>query len=45
MAGKEYDFARIEKKWQKYWDENRTFRAEDFSDKEKFYCQIGRAHV
>lgn len=27
----------IEKKWQKYWDENHTFRAEDPSNKEKYY--------
>ena len=33
----EYDFREIEKKWQKYWLENRTFRAEiDFS-RPKYY--------
>ena len=33
----EYDFTRIEKKWQQYWLENKTFKAEDVSDKEKLY--------
>ncbi len=28
---------RIEPKWQKYWLENKTFRAEDFSNKPKYY--------
>lgn len=28
----------IEKKWQKYWDENHTFRAEDPSNKKKYYA-------
>ena len=32
-----YDFAAIEKKWQTYWDENKTFRAEDLSPKQKLY--------
>lgn len=35
-----YDHAAIEKKWQKFWDENETFRAEDHSDKPKYYCLI-----
>ncbi|MBR2641730.1 MAG: leucine--tRNA ligase [Lentisphaeria bacterium] len=34
----EYDFKSIEAKWQKYWDEHKTFRAEDYSDKPKFYA-------
>lgn len=33
-----YDFNKIEAKWQKYWAENQTFNAENNSDKEKFYC-------
>ncbi len=33
----EYDFNSIEKKWQKYWDENSSFRAEDGSSKPKYY--------
>lgn len=32
-----YDFNEIEAKWQKYWAENQTFKAENNSDKEKFY--------
>lgn len=34
---KKYDFAAIECKWQKYWDEHGTFRAEEHSSKPKFY--------
>jgi leucyl-tRNA synthetase len=33
-----YDFREIEKKWQKYWEENRTFHAEIDRSKPKFYC-------
>ncbi len=33
----EYDFAAIEKKWQGYWEVNKTFRAEDISEKQKLY--------
>ncbi len=40
MLKKEYEFPKIEAKWQKYWDDNKTFRAEDFSDKKKFYCLV-----
>ena len=33
-----YPFTRIEAKWQKYWDENKTFKALDnLSDKPKYY--------
>ena len=34
-----YDFQKIEKKWQKYWDDNKTFKTDvwDFS-KPKFYA-------
>ncbi|MBQ7188227.1 MAG: leucine--tRNA ligase [Kiritimatiellae bacterium] len=35
----EYDFTAIEKKWQKYWDEHKTFRTLDFvPGRPKFYC-------
>jgi len=34
----DYNFTEIEKKWQKYWLENKTFKAVDFSDKPKFYA-------
>ena len=33
----EYNFREIEKKWQEYWHDNRTFRAEDKSSKPKYY--------
>ena len=33
----QYNFNEIEAKWQKFWAENQTFKAENTSDKEKFY--------
>jgi leucyl-tRNA synthetase len=33
-----YPFAEVEPRWQKYWVERKTFRAEDFSPKPKYYC-------
>ncbi len=33
----DYDFRAIEKKWRAYWAEQKTFRAENDSEKEKFY--------
>ncbi|TRZ46285.1 leucine--tRNA ligase [Robertkochia solimangrovi] len=33
-----YNFNEIEAKWQKYWSENQTFKAENNSDKPKFYA-------
>lgn len=32
-----YNYNEIEAKWQKYWAENQTFKAENNSDKPKFY--------
>ena len=32
-----FDHRTIEKKWQKYWEENKTFKTEENSDKPKFY--------
>ncbi|MDX1362699.1 MAG: class I tRNA ligase family protein [Arenibacter latericius] len=32
-----YDFKKIEEKWQRYWAKNQTFKIENNSDKEKFY--------
>jgi len=32
-----YDFKEIEPKWQKYWDEHESFKAETGSSKPKFY--------
>lgn len=33
----EYKFSHIENKWQKYWEENQTFRVENNSQKPKYY--------
>lgn len=33
-----YDFTEIERKWQKYWDENKTFYGEIDRTRPKFYC-------
>ena len=33
-----YNHLDIEKKWQKYWLKNQTFKTEETSDKEKFYA-------
>ncbi len=33
----QYNFNDIEAKWQKYWAENQTFKAENQSDKPKYY--------
>ncbi len=33
----DYDFASIEKKWQDYWEERKTFKTEDVSEKPKLY--------
>lgn len=33
-----YNHIAIEKKWQKYWDEFETFKAEDFAKKPKYYA-------
>ena len=35
-----YDFAAIEKKWQKIWDENHTFKASEDYSKPKFYALV-----
>ena len=32
-----YDFKNIEKKWQKYWLDNKTFKADNNSEKPKYY--------
>lgn len=36
----EYNPTEIESKWQKYWEENDLYRAEDFSDKKKTYLLV-----
>ena len=33
-----YNFKSIEEKWQKFWEENKTFKAEIDKTKKKFYC-------
>src|ERR1043165_9977967 len=33
----EYNFREVEKKWQKYWKENKTFKTENKSSKPKYY--------
>ena len=33
----EHDFSKIEKRWQNYWDANKTFKAHDGSDLPKYY--------
>ncbi len=35
-----YNFAQIEKKWQKIWEEQKTFAAVDISDKPKYYSLV-----
>ena len=32
-----YDFKKIEAKWQKYWEENQSFKVTEDPDKEKYY--------
>jgi leucyl-tRNA synthetase len=34
----EYNFSAIEKKWQKFWLEHKTFKTDDAACGEKFYC-------
>ncbi|MCZ6674907.1 MAG: class I tRNA ligase family protein, partial [Verrucomicrobia bacterium] len=34
---KDYNFNEIEAHWQNFWAENKTFQAEDFSEKPKYY--------
>ena len=33
-----YNFSEIEEKWQKKWDEEKIFKVEEDSEKEKYYC-------
>lgn len=37
---KTYDFKSIEKKWQKFWDDDQTFRASKDHTKPKFYALV-----
>ena len=36
----EYNFKEIEQKWQKYWEDNDSFKAENNSEKPKFYALV-----
>ncbi len=36
----DYNFTAIEQKWQKYWDDNKSFRAENDYSKPKFYALV-----
>ena len=33
-----YNFKSVEKKWQKFWEDNKTFKATKLKNKKKFYC-------
>ena len=33
-----YNFSEIEKKWQKYWEDNKLFESVEDDTKKKFYC-------
>ncbi|MFA6131149.1 MAG: alpha/beta fold hydrolase [Patescibacteria group bacterium] len=35
-----YDHKNIDAKWQARWEKEKTFHAEDFSEKPKFYCLV-----
>jgi len=38
MEPERYNFKIIEKKWQEYWEENKSFEAKIIKNKKKFYC-------
>ena len=40
MENRDYDFSAIEKKWQKFWDDHKTFKATEIPGKEKLYVQV-----
>ena len=35
-----YNFTKVEKKWQKYWEKNKTFKAINGSEKEPYYVLV-----
>ena len=51
MEPDRYNFKVVEEKWQKYWEKNKSFKAEIIQDKKKFYClemfpyPSGRIHM
>ena len=38
MSTDRYNFKLVEEKWQKFWSDNKIFKAEIKKDKKKFYC-------
>lgn len=40
MSNREYEFNKIELKWQEFWDGTGLFRMKEDCDKEKFYCLV-----
>ena len=38
MEPERYNFKIVEKKWQKHWEENKSFEAKIIKNKKKFYC-------
>ena len=36
----ESNYKKIEKKWQKYWEEHETFKAVTGSSKKPYYCLV-----
>ncbi len=40
MSNKEYDFNKIEKKWQDFWGGSGLFRVDEECHKNKFYCLV-----
>ena len=39
-----YNFGRIEKYWQNFWDKNKTFKAE-INNKPKYYVTVSYTHL
>jgi len=33
-----YNFKSVESKWQKFWDDNKSFKTSNDKTKKKFYC-------
>ena len=40
MENEKYNFKVIEEKWQKYWEDNKTFKTTEDKSKEKYYALI-----
>ncbi|PIR97099.1 MAG: leucine--tRNA ligase [Candidatus Doudnabacteria bacterium CG10_big_fil_rev_8_21_14_0_10_41_10] len=37
---KKYDHKKIERKWQKFWEQKKSFAAKDFDNKKKYYALV-----